>query len=214
MKAWYFSNSDCRLRHGDNRIIKAGITHTVDCEPILCKQGLHGSVNILDALSYARGPRIWRVELNGNVIKSDDKAAATERPYLWGYDATDVLRHFARLCALDVIHLWKAPDVEMRYLKTGDEDLRHAAWCAAQGTSTARCAARYAAFNGAACSAASAASAAFNGAAYSAARYAASAVWDAARYTAWDTASAARDAARDKQSRRLYRMIMQDRPKA
>ena len=134
MKAWYFNQNNCRLRYDDNRIIKAGVTHKVDCEPVLCEQGLHGSKNVLDALSYAPGSHIWRVELGGIVVEDNDKTVATERTYLWGYDAADVLRHFARLCALDVIHLWDAPDVVVRYLKTGDESLRAAARAAAWDT--------------------------------------------------------------------------------
>ena len=127
MKAWYFSGTDCRLRYGDGRVIEAGETHIVECKPILCEQGLHGSVKPLDALSFAPGPMVWRVELSGDLDIGDDKVAATSRKYLWGYDATDVLCKFARLCALDVIHLWDAPEVVVRYLKTGDEPLRAAA---------------------------------------------------------------------------------------
>jgi hypothetical protein len=36
-------------------------------------------------------------------------------------------REFSRRCALDVIHLWEAPDIVKKYLKTGDEDIREAA---------------------------------------------------------------------------------------
>jgi hypothetical protein len=41
---------------------------------------------------------------------------------------------FARRCALDVAHLWDAPDVVRRFLETGDESLRYAAWDAARAT--------------------------------------------------------------------------------
>ena len=145
MKAWYFSENPPRLRYGDGRKIKAGITHKVKCDPVLCEAGLHGSVRPIDALEYAPGPYIWRVELGGQIVRGDDKAVATERTYLWGCDATDTLRKFARLCALDVIHLWDAPDIVVRYLKTGDESLRDAvraaawadAWAAARAAAWA-----------------------------------------------------------------------------
>jgi len=111
----------------------------------------------------------------------DDKISATERKYLWGFDATDTLWRFARLCALDVVHLWDAPDIVVRYLKTGDESIRDAAWDAARAA--ARFAARDAAW--------AAARAAARAAAWDAARAAArAAAWDAAR-------AAARDAAGD-----------------
>ena len=41
------------------------------------------------------------------------------------------IRRFACQCALDVIHLWNAPPIVKRYLKTGNEKLRAAAWAAA-----------------------------------------------------------------------------------
>ena len=130
MKAWYFSDGK-KLRFGDNRIIKAGRTHKVKGEIVECEHGLHASKNILDALNYAPGSTVWRVELGGEIIQGDDKMAASERTYLWGYDAEPVLRKFARMCALDVIHLWDAPEIVVRYLKTGDESIRDAARTAA-----------------------------------------------------------------------------------
>jgi len=132
MKAWYFSGTDKKLRYGDNRKIRAGITHKVKCEPIICESGLHGSKRIIDALEYAPEAFVWRVELAGDMAHSEDKTSATERKYLWGYDATNVLRKFARLCALDVIHLWDAPQIVKEYLTTGDEKIRDAAWAAAR----------------------------------------------------------------------------------
>ena len=45
------------------------------------------------------------------------------------------IRRFACQCALDVIHLWDAPPIVKKYLKTGNEKLRaaamDAAWAAA-----------------------------------------------------------------------------------
>ena len=46
-------------------------------------------------------------------------------------DARGIFYSFARQCALDVIHLWDAPDVVRRYLETGDESIRAAARAAA-----------------------------------------------------------------------------------
>jgi hypothetical protein len=194
MKAWYFSGKDCRLRYGDNRKIEAGFLHTVDYKPILCEQGLHGSKRILDALEYAPGPVVWRVELTGDVVVGRDKLVATNREYQWGYDATEVLRQFARKCALDVIHLWDAPDVVVQYLKTGEESLRDAARTAAGAarvvgaTRAARAATRV----------------------VGATRAARDAAWDAAWAAAGDAAwvtDAAWATASEKQNRRLTSMI-------
>ena len=129
--AWYFSAADRRLRYGDGREIKAGVTHEVEGTPELCQRGLHASIDPLQALDYAPGPIIWRVRLSGVIVRGDDKLVATRRKYLWGYDATDMLRAFACKCALDVIDKWDAPAIVREYLETGDESKRAAAWAAA-----------------------------------------------------------------------------------
>ena len=129
---WYFAEKSKRLRFGDSRKIKLGETHKVDCEPIMCKQGLHACKKIIDALEYAPGPIVYKVKLGGKVVHGDDKSVATERTYLeGGIDISNILHKFARVCALDVIDLWDAPDIVVRYLKTGDESIRDAAWAAA-----------------------------------------------------------------------------------
>ena len=138
MKAWYFADAYRKLRYGDNRKIVIGETHTVECEPILQERGLHASKNILDALNYAPGPIIYRVDLSGVIVEGTDKCVATKRTYLsGGIDISDVLIRFARMCALDVIHLWDAPDIVVHYLKTGDESARSEAWSAVRSASSA-----------------------------------------------------------------------------
>lgn len=134
MKAWYFPQESNRLRYCDNRQIIIGETHSVktDREIECCKWGLHGSKRIIDALGYAAGPIIYRVELSGEIDVNADQVAAEHREYIWGFDAADLLRDFARRCALDVIHLWAAPPVVIEYLKTSNDDLRDAAWDAAR----------------------------------------------------------------------------------
>lgn len=42
--------------------------------------------------------------------------------------AARLLQDFARWCALQVIDLWRPPDVLRRYLETGDKLLREKAW--------------------------------------------------------------------------------------
>ena len=162
--AWYFSAEDRRLRYGDGREIKAGVTHEFDGTPALCQRGLHASIDPLQALDYAPGPIIWRVRMSGVIVRGDDKLVATRRTYLWGYDATEVLRAFARKCALDVIDKWDAPAIVREYLETSDESKRAAA----------RDAARKAAW----------------AAAWEAARDAA---WEAVRAAAWDAAREAQN---------------------
>ena len=144
---WYFAPHDNRLGYGDGREITVGITHTVTGDIVPCKNGLHLSKNPLDAIQYASGPIVYKARGFGIVVPHGnpiDKYACSKRIYLaGGIDATETLRLFARQCALDVIHLWDAPDVVKQYLKTGDEKIRAAAWAAAWDA--ARAAARDAA---------------------------------------------------------------------
>ena len=103
------------------------------------------------------------------------------------------IRRFACQCALDVIHLWDAPPIVKKYLKTGNEKLRAAAMDAAWA------AAGDAAWAGA--WAAAGAGAAARDAARAAARDAArDAAGDAARDAAWA-------AMREKQTARFKRMV-------
>jgi hypothetical protein len=179
VKAWHFTNGSLR----DGRPIpKAGETLRHDGELIMCKSGLHASRRLIDALDYAPGLTLHCVELAGKVLHEDDKSVAMERTILWTLPESvmePLLRDFARRCALDVIHLWDAPEVVVTYLKAGDESLRaaarEAAWAAAGATARA--------------------------AAGAAARAAARA---AAGDAAW---AAAGDAARERQNRRLTSMV-------
>ncbi len=128
--AWHFLE-DGKLRDGTKPPRKgAWLRHTGDLE--LCTSGLHASTDIMDALKYAPGGTLCRVECGGEVIESDDKRVCSQRKILWRFDATETMREFARWCALQVIDLWDAPDVVRNYLETGDEDLRAAAGAAAR----------------------------------------------------------------------------------
>ena len=165
-------------------------------ELVMCESGLHASKDPFDALQFAPGETLCLVECDGQIIEGDDKLVCSQRKIIARMDATELLRYFARMQALSVIHLWDAPDVVLDYLMTGDESLRaaarDAAWYAARAAASA--AARDAARAAASAAAESAAWAAASAAARDAARAAAeSAAWAAARAAAW---AAARDAAR------------------
>ena len=144
MKAWHFVNETLR----DGRPIPPDGEWLVhDGELIMCGSGLHASVRILDALIYAPGNTICRVEVDGEILHDDDKLVAEKRKILWRIEGEQVLTAFARWCALQVVHLWDAPDVVIKYLTTGNENTRSAAWAAASDADWA--AARYAAWSGA-----------------------------------------------------------------
>ncbi len=191
IKAWYFEPEDGKLAYDDNRQIRKGRTHKIKGTPEPCSHGLHASKKLIDALDYAQSSKVWRVELSGAIVSGNDKLAATERTYIQKLDIEDILWEYARKCALDVVHLWDAPGVVVRYLKTGDEDLRAAARAAARDAAGA------AARDAAGAAARAAARAAAGAAARAAAR-------DAAGAAAGDAAG---DAARKKQGQWLERRV-------
>ena len=177
MKAYHFTKGN---KLSDGRPLPAigeWLEHTGPIVP--CESGLHASEHPFDALQYSPGEMLHLVEIDGELVTHGDppdKVVGRRRKILASIDATDLLREFARWCALQVIHLWECPDVVRRYLETGDESIRAAARDAAGAD--ARDAARAAAWV----------------AAWVAARDATrDAAWEAARDAAW---AAARDADR------------------
>ena len=187
--AWHFVGA--KLRDGRPIPADGEVLHH-DGPLALCESGLHWSRALRDALSYAPGETLCRVEAWGDVVEDGDKGLSRNRRILWRMDCTDLLREFARRCALDVAHLWAAPAVVLDYLRTGDESKRDAAGAAAWAA--ARDAAGDAAGDAARAAARAAARNAARAAAWDAARAAAGA---AARDAAW---AAARAAARNAQA--------------
>jgi hypothetical protein len=146
----------------------------------LCRSGLHASRKAWQALKYAPGHTLCRVHCSGEFIepKGEDKLVCSDRTIVARIDAEQLLFDFARSCALDVRHLWDAPDVVNEFLGTGAPELRAAARDAARDVAWA--------------------------AAWDAARAAAwDVAWDVAWAAAWDVAWAA---ARAKQRARFTRM--------
>jgi hypothetical protein len=131
MIAWHFVGNILR----DGSPIPADgvmLRHTGPVVP--CESGLHASVHPFDALAYAPGEWLCLVKCGGTIVEHGnpvDKIACSERTIIARMDATDVLRYFARMQALSVVHLWDAPDVVLDYLMTGDDAKRAAALAAA-----------------------------------------------------------------------------------
>jgi hypothetical protein len=121
------------LRNGEP-IPKPGVwlVHTGEISP--CSSGLHASVKVFDALTYAPGPMLHKVILAGELQPHGDpvdKYVGRKRKILATIDATQLLWDFARWCALSVADKWDCPPTVRKYLETGDETLRAAAWDAA-----------------------------------------------------------------------------------
>ena len=213
MLAWHFLPEDKRLGYGDGRLVEVGATLECEGEPALCSNGMHGSARLIDALKYASGPIVCRVDIEGDVIEEEDKLCGRRRTVLWMMDATDLLHEFACQCAEDALALLEEPDsrsvaaiaAKRRWLEgdISDDELDTARAAADEAAAwTADDAARDAAW---AASRAAVRAAAWD-VAWSAARDAARAANDGA---AWWAADDARRAAISKQDARLTEMVME-----
>ena len=125
-----------RLRNGDP-VPPDGEWLVWDGPVEMCQSGLHASRHPYDALQYAPGPILCKVEVADICEEAEnDKLVCRRRRIIQRGDATEMLRSFARMQALSVVHLWEAPDVVLDFLMTGDESLRDAArdaaWAAAR----------------------------------------------------------------------------------
>ena len=149
MIGWHFAGY--KLRDG-RPLPQAGDTLTHDGVMEPCVSGLHASERAIDALGYALGAMVARIELRGEMLphgNPPDKVVARERHYLTGYvDATRVLHEFACDCATQALERervagrepdprsWRAVEVKRAWLdgKATDAELtaaRAAAWVAA-----------------------------------------------------------------------------------
>ena len=159
---WHFLLADGKTRFEPRQRVEVGQTLIFDGKPILCEQGLHASRRAMDALKYAPGPIVCRVELSGTVRHDTDKSVAIRRKCLWMMDATTLLHEFACDAAEGALLL---ADVTDRRSWVAIEVKR--AWLRGEATDKELAAARDAA----------------RAAAWDAERAAA---WDAARASAWD----------------------------
>jgi len=162
--AWHFTDGR-KLRGG--KPFRVGQTIRHDEPLVLCDRGLHASTRIIDALAYAPGPYLSRVECSGEIITADDKLVCSRRKVIWCADASPLLTAFARWCAIQCVGAWDASDSVLKWLRYGRNKDRAATSSAARSaaSSAAKSATYYATY--------SAARSAANFATYSAARSAA-----------------------------------------
>jgi len=237
--AWHWCRRDLKTKY-TGQPIAAGETLTAVGPLELCSNGLHASECPLDALKYAPGEMLCRVELSGEILRGEDKLCARRRKVLWVLDCERIVHEFACECAERALksvgvtdsRCWAAIQAKRDWMagKIGDVEL-DAAYAAARDAAraaayaAARAAARAAAWDAARAAARDAARAAARAAAWDAARAAAwaaarAAAWDAAYAAAWDAAraaaraaawDAARAAERKRQAHRLLELIEEAR---
>ena len=113
MKAWHFLKDNGAMRWKCGSVLKPKVGQTLRVDPDklkLCKFGLHASKRAIDALEYAPGAIICRVEVGGLIIHGDDKLVASERTIIAMADATDTLHEMACWSAERTLELIKNPD--------------------------------------------------------------------------------------------------------
>ena len=176
---WHFLPADRMTRFEPRVKVRKGSVLRENRPLVMCEIGLHASLRAIDALMYAPGPVVCRVELRGERLDASDKSCASERKVTAISDATAVLHEFACCCAGNALQherkaghepdqrSWDAIRVKRRWLH-GDATDEELSAASAAASAAARSAAR--------------------SAAWSAAR---SAVWSAARSAVWSAASAA-----------------------
>jgi len=126
MIGYHFTTNTLR---DDRAIPSVGEWLEHDGPIVPCKSGLHASEHPFDALMFASGNLLHKVELDGDLQSHGepiDKWVGRRRKIVASINAEPLLRDFARWCALQVIELWDAPAVVREYLETGDEPLRSA----------------------------------------------------------------------------------------
>ena len=220
---WHFLSDPTQLSNDGGPLLPV-VELPKGIHPELCSTGFHASRRPLDALSFAPGPWLCRVRLEGEVVRDDDKAVGSRRVLLAGpVDVSRELRLFACDCAERVLPLFERERPDDARPRMAIEIARRYAngKAVSEETAAAGDAARAAAGDAAWAAAWAAAGDAARDAAWAAARAAArAAAWDAAGDAAWAAAraaagaaagDAARDAAgaaaRDWQNRRLAKMF-------
>lgn len=108
MQAWHFTNG--RITRDGHPVAPGHVcTISTDDTPVLHEYGYHASLRILDALQYAGGATLSRVEMGGTIVRQNFDLCATSRTVLWTVDAERILHEAA--CAF----AWRALKRERRY---------------------------------------------------------------------------------------------------
>lgn len=94
--AWHFLPNDSKTQFDPRIPVSVGTVLEVPADRVkLCKYGLHASSRIIDALQYAPGAMLCRVQLSGKILQGDDKLVASRREVLAMADATAILHEMA-----------------------------------------------------------------------------------------------------------------------
>jgi hypothetical protein len=98
--AYHFTDG-MKLRDGQQ--LKVGRLYKHIGELEMCVSGYHASIDILDALSYAPGFTVSRVECSGKIEQQNDKLVCSQRKALWTLDAKKIILKWSIRTATDAI---------------------------------------------------------------------------------------------------------------
>ena len=142
---WHWLAEDKRLRWGTKEKVRVGRTYTAEGSLVMCKNGMHGSRRLLDALQYAPGTVLCRVQIWGGVQEQSDKLVGRNRKVLAMVDATKMLHeaacHFAEealtVAKVTDVRCWNAIEIKRAWIKGNATDAElaaagDAAWAAAR----------------------------------------------------------------------------------
>lgn len=108
--AWHFLPDDGRLAHRNRRKVEVGKTYSVRGPIVICENGMHGARRLIDALYYAQGSVVERVEIWGDIVEQSDKLCGRYRKCLAIADVTRLLHEFACDIAEDALKIAKVTD--------------------------------------------------------------------------------------------------------
>ncbi len=106
VKAWHFIQGELSRPHAEVKPVGNGWDHTAHVATRLrpghvwrvkpkdldmCHWGLHASRRVVDALQYAPGWTLCRVECRGEIQEDRDKLVCSVREILWWVDFKEVL---------------------------------------------------------------------------------------------------------------------------
>lgn len=102
--AWHFT-AGMKLRDGQPLVVGKTYRHTGELE--MCMRGYHASIDIRDALSYAPGFQVSRVECSGDMVKQSDKLVCRNRKVLWTLEAKAIILKWSMRVATDAVKIAK-----------------------------------------------------------------------------------------------------------
>lgn len=122
--AWHFIGKDGLTSVGKLPVV-VGQVQEFTGTPILCEQGLHWSIDILDAVRHAQGTEVCRVEAWGGIVLGSDKGCSNFRLPLWRLDIENILHEFAcdeaeramKLADWTDKRSWDATEAKRRWLR-------------------------------------------------------------------------------------------------